>query len=146
MILLKTERAECHCGNISADVVLSKAISSFIPRSCDCDFCVKHGAAYISDPEGSLTIHIRNSDQVLKYKQGSGIAEFLMCRKCGVLVGVTYSHEKDVMGSLNARTLKNRNELEPPQSVSPKLLSDAEKTNRWEHLWFPSVIIEKTDS
>ncbi len=140
---MKTERAECYCGNISADVVLSKPISSFTPRACDCDFCTKHGAAYISDPGGKLVIRINNSDQVTSYRQGSGIADFLICKMCGVLVGVTYSYEGISIGSLNSRTLENRNDLNPPQAVSPKSLSDPEKIGRWEQAWFQNVIIEK---
>ena len=140
---MKAERAECYCGNISADVVLSKPISNFTPRACDCDFCTKHGAAYISDPEGKLVVRIRNSDQAMSYTQGSGIADFLICRMCGVLVGVTYSHKGISIGSLNSRILENRNDLKPPQAASPKLLSDPEKISRWERVWFQNVTIEK---
>ncbi len=140
---MKTERAECYCGNISADVVLSKPISSFTPRACDCDFCTKHGAAYISDPEGKLVIRISNSDQATSYTQGSCIADFLICRMCGVLVSVTYSCKGISIGGLNSRTLRNRNDLNPPQAASPKMLSGPEKIRRWEQVWFQNVIIEK---
>ncbi len=140
---MKTERAKCYCGNISADVVLSKPIVNFTPRACDCDFCTKHGAAYISDPEGRLEIRISDPEQATLFTQGSGIAEFLICRACGVLVGVTYSSKGNLIGGLNSRTLENRKNLKFPQAASPKLLSDSEKIGRWEQIWFQNVTIEK---
>lgn len=139
---MKTEHARCHCGNITAQVGLSKPLSEFEPRACDCDFCAKHGAAYITEAQGSLDIRIVDSDQAMSYQHGSGLADFLVCRKCGVLMAVTYTRDGATAGSLNSRTLENRSMLMPAQAASAaKFLSDAEKLERWKQVWFQNVQI-----
>jgi hypothetical protein len=143
--MLKAEHASCSCGNIEARVELSKSISSFTPRACDCNFCTKHGATYISDPNGKLTTQIRNPSEAVKYKHGSGIADFITCKFCGVFVAVIYSLKGQLLGSLNSRTLENWKKLPEPQNVSPKLLPDNEKIGRWEQIWFQNVIVEGGD-
>ena len=109
------------------DVVLSRPLASFTPRACDCDFCMKHAASYISDADGKLLIHINNTDLAKSYKQGSGLADFLICSKCGVFVCVIYSYNGITIGSINSRSLENKLDLKQAESASPKLLSDSEK-------------------
>lgn len=75
----------CHCGNLRINAELSRAPAGINPRACDCGFCRKHGAAYISDARGKLAIHVLSSDHTLHYRQGSGTVDFLLCRRCGVL-------------------------------------------------------------
>jgi len=139
-----TEHAECHCGNISAKVTLSSDLSAYTPRACDCDFCIKNGAAYISDPKGALTVNIKNSDDTSLYKMGERLVELLICKNCGVLVSVSYSDNGKVLAGLNSKTLVNRDSLAPPQVASPKLLSSSEKIERWTQLWFSDVTINRT--
>jgi len=142
---VNTERASCSCGNIVAKVELSEPISNYTPRACDCDFCIKHGAAYISDPNGELVIKVRSPNEVARNKHGSGIADFLTCKLCGVFVAVTYSLEGQLLGSLNSKTLENMDDLSEPQNVSPKLLPDTDKIGRWEEIWFQNVTIKNSD-
>ena len=142
---MNTERASCSCGNIVAKVELSEPISNYTPRACDCDFCIKHGAAYISDPNGELVIKVRSPNEVARNKHGSGIADFLTCKLCGVFVAVTYSLEGQLLGSLNSKTLENMDDLSEPQNVSPKLLPDTDKIGRWEEIWFQNVTIKNSD-
>lgn len=139
---MNKEQANCHCGNITAEVTLTADLSAYSPRACDCDFCIKNGAAYISDPKGKLKIHIVEPEQVSRYKQGDNLVELLICRKCGVLVSVSYALEGKVFGGLNSKTLVNRDKLAPSLVASPKLLSSSEKIQRWKDIWFPDVIME----
>ena len=67
----------CHCGNIAVSVELTRAPDAYHPRACDCDFCRKHGASWVSDPQGSLRIRIREESDVNRYTQGAGIAGML---------------------------------------------------------------------
>src|SRR5437762_851279 len=60
----------CHCGNISIEMTLTQTAASYIPRACDCDFCRKHSAAYVSDPKGSLSIKVKDNDALGAYRQG----------------------------------------------------------------------------
>lgn len=144
--MLITEKAGCYCGNISADVVLSKPLSEFVPRACDCDFCTKHGAVYLSDSKGSLVFQIRDAAKLISFAQGDGIAEFLICGVCAVLVGGTCSRDGRLMGTLNSTTLANRDALQAPQAASPRLLSKSAKLDRWEELWFKGVTIVKSNA
>jgi hypothetical protein len=78
----------CHCGNIELEMGFSLPPDSYHPRACDCDFCRKHSAAYVSDAEGSLDIRIKSERGRATCRQGSALAEFLFCNYCGVLTCV----------------------------------------------------------
>ena len=136
---LSTLTGSCHCGNIQLELTLTRAPDAYNPRVCDCDFCTKHSAAYLSDPKGSLTIRIKDQSKVGRYRQGNGIAEFLICSDCGVLVGVTYANEGRVYGTANARAIQAGKGFGPEQTVSPKTLTADQKMSRWQDVWFPDV-------
>ena len=132
----------CYCGNIRLNAALSRDLASYNPRACDCDFCLKHAAAYVSDPLGSLHIEIRNELEVNRFRQGSTTAEMLVCRTCGVLVGALYRESNRLFGTLNAKALDSRPLFGPEKSVSPKLLSGDQKVQRWRELWFLAVVVD----
>jgi hypothetical protein len=48
----------CHCRNIILRIELPNSPGSYNPRACDCDFCGKHAASYVSDAHGSLLVEI----------------------------------------------------------------------------------------
>jgi hypothetical protein len=132
----------CHCGNLRLQVELTRIPGEYSPRACDCDFCCKHGAAWLSDPQGSLRISVRDAGQLGKYAQGSGTAELLLCRQCGVLVGACLSSDGDrLYGAVNARVLECDTPFAAAQVVSPHQLSVADKVRRWQQLWFSDVSI-----
>ncbi|MGB7291149.1 MAG: hypothetical protein WBD99_03140 [Thermodesulfobacteriota bacterium] len=64
----------CHCENITFEMEVTAKPPSYNPRACDCDFCRKHAASYVSDPSGKLIIMVENETNLTKYRQGSGIA------------------------------------------------------------------------
>lgn len=138
---LKKLSGGCHCGNIQMELELTRAPETYNPRACDCDFCTKHSAAYLSDPQGSLAIRIKDGSRTTKYCQGSGQAEFLICTNCGVLVGVTCNTKGRVYGAANAKAIEGGKRFGPEQPVSPKTLSGSEKMSRWQDVWFPDVNI-----
>lgn len=129
----------CHCGNIVVHAELTRAPSAYNPRACDCDFCRKHAAAYLSDAHGSLRIQIGNEREVGMYRQGNAIAECLVCRICGVLVGVCYRAEGHLYAAVNAKAIDGGTTFGAEQPVSPKQLSENEKTARWKDIWFSNV-------
>jgi len=132
----------CYCGNIRIQAAFSQDLPSYNPRACDCDFCRKHAAAYVSDPLGSLRIEIRNDLEVNRFRQGSNTAEMLLCRTCGVLVGALYRESNRLFGTLNANALDSRASFGPEQSVSPQLLSADQKVQRWRDIWFSELLLE----
>ena len=132
----------CHCGNIVLDMVFTGEPGSFNPRSCDCDFCCKHAASYVSDPRGKLVLKVKDAANLGKYRQGSGIADFLVCRICGVLVGVCYQEHGQMYAAVNSKVVENGADFGAETAVSPKKLNDQEKIQRWKKIWFSDVSIE----
>jgi hypothetical protein len=141
-----TASGACHCGNIVVELALAAPPGSYRPRVCDCEFCRKHGAAYVSDPKGSVQIGIRETRELVKYRQGSRSADFLLCRSCGVLVAVLYDHRERLYAAINARAVDSSAHWAEEQSVSPMELSAAEKAERWRDVWFADVKILGLDT
>ena len=134
---------QCHCGNIRFDMQLTREPASYAPRACDCDFCRQHGAAYLSDPRGKLAIRIRDQAGVSRYRQGSGTAEFVLCRHCGVLVAVTCLQDGYLYAAVNSRAVASgRADFAAQVPVSPKTLSVEQKLERWTANWFADVTID----
>ncbi len=131
----------CYCGNIGVEMDLTRGPDAYSPRACDCDFCRKHGAAYVSDAHGALGIRIKDVGASGKYRQGSGQAEFLLCRNCGVLVGVLFQNEGRLYGAVNAKAIDATASFGAEKPVSPKTLSGSEKAVRWQDVWFSDVSV-----
>jgi hypothetical protein len=130
----------CHCGHLSVELSLTQAPGALQPRACDCAFCTKHGAAWISDPAGALVIDVRGRDALGDYRQGSGSAGFLHCRNCGVLVAVVHDGEEGLRGAVNVRCLDEALSFGEPTTVSPQQLAKDDKIARWGRLWTPARI------
>ncbi len=141
-----TASGACHCGNIFIELALAKPPGSYPPRACDCDFCRKHGAAYVSDPKGSVLIGIKEPREFVKYRQGSRSADFLLCRNCGVLVAILHKNDQRLYATINARAVDAAACFGEEQSVSPQKMSAAEKAERWKDLWFNDVKLVGADS
>lgn len=132
----------CDCGNISFAMELSIDPASINPRACDCDFCMKHNATYISDANGKLKITIKDKCNLSEYHQGSGIATFLICKNCGVLIGGCFETSSQRYAAINSKAVDRTIHFASDRVSSPKLLSDEEKKERWINLWFSGVEIE----
>lgn len=117
---------------------------SYHPRACDCDFCRKHAAAYVSDPQGSLGIRVQDARCLGNYRQGSGVAECIFCAKCGVLIGALYRSEGRIWGAINAKIVESPTSFGAEQRVSPKSLSHDQKEKRWQDIWFSNVTITQS--
>jgi hypothetical protein len=131
----------CHCGNVLVTVELTRTPGTYSPRACECDFCRKHGAAYVSDSQGALRIRVSDEQFAGRYRQGSGVAELLFCRNCGVLIGALYRGGQQLYGVVNAGVLDGRDGFGAEQPVSPQLLSPRDKVTRWQNIWFADVSI-----
>jgi len=132
----------CHCENIQFEMDLTREANTYTPRVCDCDFCLKHGASYLSDAQGKLVITIKHESDVNKYQQGNKLADFLICKNCGVLVGVTSEIHGKLYATINSKAITNNAEFGLEKSASPKKLDAQTKTERWEELWFPNTVIK----
>ncbi len=142
MVSLKKLTGGCRCGRVTVEFGTSKSPGEFNPRACDCSFCLKHGASYVSDANGRLSIEVRGSDALSEYRHGSGSARFLVCRHCGVLVAVLYDGGGISYGTVNSRCIEEGMAFGAPQTVSPKSLTAEEKRQRWTRLWTPNVALK----
>lgn len=143
---MHTLNGGCHCGNISVALEFSRAPDSVNPRTCDCEYCRGHGAAWVSDAQGALRIRIRDESQAGKYRQGSGQAEFLFCANCGVLVAVLYCTDARRYAAVNAKAIGSGTAFGPEQAASPKSLPADEKARRWQEVWFADVSFTSASS
>mgnify|MGYP001796534342 CR=1 FL=1 len=131
----------CYCGSIILEMELPNSSTAYQPRTCDCDFCTKHGASYLSDPGGRLAIKVKNTEHYGEYRQGSNTSDFLICRNCGVLIGAIYEENGEIRASVNSKAFGSDIEFDDPVTASPKKLEKGEKVQRWKELWFRRVQI-----
>jgi hypothetical protein len=132
----------CRCGNISYVAEFPKELHAYTPRACDCEFCKSHGAAYASGKDGMLALKIKNENEVDKYRQGSRIADFLICKNCGVLIGVYYEEGGRVYGAINIRSSEEYGLFGDSKEMHLTELDDEERIKRWKENWFSGVVIE----
>lgn len=130
----------CHCGALHVAFETALDIASIVPRACDCSFCTRHAAAYVSDPRGKLSITAATAGDALVYRQGSNNAAFLVCGHCGVLVAVVSGSDAGTFGAVNVRCLEATG-FAQPVAASPQRLDAAEKLARWSTLWVPDVTL-----
>ena len=134
-------RGGCHCGNITLVFASARPPEKFRPGACDCGFCRKHAASYVSDPQGRLQVSVRDAGELSAYRQGSESAEFLVCRRCGVVVAVTYREQGHLYATVNAQVLEPAG-FGSAAAVSPKNLDPAERRALWKKVWIPDVSIQ----
>ena len=68
-------KGSCHCSNITLSLYTDKSDSDFVPRTCQCDLCKKHGASWISDPLGEVHVAFLDRGDVSFYRFDHGIAK-----------------------------------------------------------------------
>ena len=134
---MPTLTGSCHCQHLKLAFDSSIEPAATAPRACDCSFCQAHGAAWVSDPEGELVVTASDADALGRYRQGSGSAEFLFCRHCGVLVAVVFATDEGQRGAVNVLCLAEAEEFAPEQVVSPQQLAPEVRRERWRSLWTP---------
>lgn len=134
-----TVHGNCHCGCVQVEFTTSADLASTTPRACDCSFCQKHGAAYVSDSSGHLRITVAEPSALHSYRQGSKAACFRLCGRCGVLVAVTFEHQGNTYGAVNVGCLDERSLFGASVLASPQQLSPEEKISRWLQVWVPGV-------
>jgi hypothetical protein len=83
-------------------------------RADNCSFCIKHQAAFTSDPRGELFVVARDAKLVARYRFGTRTADFILCRDCGVFVAAVMSEPSIAAVNVNvldARATFFQNEL-----------------------------------
>lgn len=106
----------CHCGNISFDLTWEASPAAIPARACSCSFCVKHGGVWTSNPNGALSVKIKDRSLVSEYVFGTQTAVFHTCRQCGVVPLVTCDIAGRVYAVVSVNAFNN---------VDPSLLQRA---------------------
>jgi hypothetical protein len=119
-----------HGGQLAVEFSTSQDPAAINPRACDCSFCRKHGASYISDSAGRLSVSGNSAGSSCEYQQGTNTARFLLCNQCGVLVAVIYRHDSRIFGAVNVGCLNGQTGLGNSMLASPQQLTQEEKISR----------------
>jgi len=123
----------CSCGKINVSASFPLPLEQYQARQCDCDFCVAHGLAYLSDANGTISFSAK--EKMNQLKQGSEQATFWQCSNCKDIVVVTHSQNAETRGAVSKSLFAQKYKLKPSITVSPKKLSPSEKSERWSAAW-----------
>jgi hypothetical protein len=74
-------RGGCHCGAVRFEAQLPE---SPVPAlDCNCSICAMTGFLHVMVPHADFEL-LTGRDALVSYRFGSGAAEHLFCRACGV--------------------------------------------------------------
>lgn len=76
----------CHCGALTVRFDTALTPAQLPVRTCGCGFCLRHRPRYTSDPAGHVTLTAAGEPALSRYRFGLRLADFLICRACGVFV------------------------------------------------------------
>jgi hypothetical protein len=135
----------CHCGNLSLTLETRRPPEELAVWACACSFCRLHGARTTSDPEGHVSIRIREPVQLSRYRFGLATADFLVCRRCGVYLAavIPADHEEGPRASVNVTALDaaDRFTRHPVSDAYPDE-SALERRARRRSNWTPATVLE----
>lgn len=100
----------CHCGALTIELATDRAPRDLPVRVCGCSFCARHRPRYTSDPSGHSTIRATSEAAISRYRFGLRLADFLICRTCGVFVAA-YEPGDPSRAVLNLEVLDRASEL-----------------------------------
>ena len=130
----------CHCGNVSFALTWEPEPLEIPARVCTCSFCSKHGGVWTSNPNGSLSVMVREFALVSKYTFGTRTAQFHICSRCGVVPVVTSKIDNQLYAVVSVNAFEG---VEP--SLLRRASADFDGENaearlaRRKRNWIPSV-------
>ncbi len=71
----------CHCGAVRFTLSLPEPPVPAL--DCNCSICQRSGFLHVIVPHGELSLE-RGEEALTSYRFGTGAAEHLFCRHCGV--------------------------------------------------------------
>lgn len=70
----------CHCGAVRFEIAVAPQVSLL---DCNCSICAKSGLQHLIVPHCDFTL-LSGADSLTSYRFGSGAADHLFCRICGI--------------------------------------------------------------
>ncbi len=131
----------CHCGALHVTFETPTPPADLPLRACGCSFCRKHGVRTTSDPAGRLTFTVHDPDTLSRYRFGTGTAETLICRNCGIYIGVTATIDGALYAAVNINTLDDTTPFDRAPQVNNYDGENAEQRMARRHVrWTPARI------
>ena len=106
----------CDCKNI--EIVWHIADQEFVPRACQCEYWQSKSAAYVSQPNSSIEVTVRNSALHRQIQHGSNSAVFHECSNCEEVVFVTAEIDSDIYGARNANQFEDQSAVLAPVKMN----------------------------
>ena len=97
----------CHCGNAQFRFDWPAPVTALPVRACGCDYCSMHGARWTSHADARCALTIEDDAQILRYRFGTGTADFIVCTGCGVLIAAVCEVDGHARAVINANTLEH---------------------------------------
>lgn len=101
-------RGSCHCGAIHIELHTDRAPSEQILGACQCSFCRKHNARAFSDPKSRVALTAIDARHVQRYAFGLHTSEQILCRQCGVYIGMLLRDGEQAWSVINIDSLDDR--------------------------------------
>ena len=131
----------CHCGAIAIRFESEKKPEELRAGRCGCSFCRRHGARTLGDPRAAVEFRCAPGD-VIRYRFGLGITDYLLCAKCGTYVGAVMEDEGRAIGIVNVNSLDIRDSFDaaPPLHHYDGENFDKRRARR-RKFWMPAAVI-----
>ena len=139
---------QCHCGKLKASFETQKAPQELGVRTCQCDFCRRHGAINISDPEG-LTVIEAATEDVFRYRFALRTADFLICKYCGVYIAAVIGADGNIRSTINVVGLRMKEflliEEQPMQYGVENIAARVDRRNaKWTPTRFADAALSRS--
>ena len=130
----------CHCGALTVRLETERAPADLPVRVCGCGFCRRHRPRYTSDPAGRVIVHA-DATALGRYRFGLRLADFLLCRSCGVFVAAL-ELGPPARAVVNLETLARAAELTAAPAAFTAYDSEdaATRTARRARAWTPAEL------
>lgn len=132
----QTLEGGCHCQALRYFLHWPAGEPSLPARRCTCSYCIRFNGTWTSHPDAVLEISEAAECPALRYRFGTGTADFLVCSRCGVVVAAVCKFEAGPKAVVNINTLDAQHDLELDCSDSDfegEVLEErlARRSDRW---------------
>jgi hypothetical protein len=132
----------CHCGAIELKVAINRAPAEQVLGACQCSFCRKHNARTLSDPTAHVVMTAAEPAFLQRYKFGLMTSEQIVCRRCGVYIGMTLGEGDSVWSVVNVDALDDRALFtRPPEARDYGGESREARIARRKARWCPTTLV-----
>jgi len=130
--------SSCHCGKLKASFETQKMPRELGVRTCQCDFCRRHGAVNISDPDGAVVVDAAERD-LHRYRFALRTADFLICKECGVYIAAVIGEGENIRSTINVVGLRMKEFLDIEEQPMQYGAEDvAARIDRRHQKWTPT--------